>query len=112
MPNFVKDYVSELNLGEQNTNFALYKGQAIGDTPFFNPAYAFSIEHLRQLFFMFFWAGAYPRCCCASLGCFLHHEATTRIRKRLSSPLPCDHASVSTQLFCARDCEARTNKGH
>jgi hypothetical protein len=54
---FIRNYILDLNLGETNTKFLPYKGEALAYTPFFSLLYAFSLEHLRQLFFMYFWGG-------------------------------------------------------
>jgi hypothetical protein len=58
-PNFFKSYIFDLNLGELNTEYPAYKGNALSNTPFFSPNFIFSLVHLRQLFFMYFWGGGF-----------------------------------------------------
>jgi len=50
-----------LNLGDANTGFARYVGQAAGaDSIFFKWSYALSLDHLKDLLFMGWWSGSLP----------------------------------------------------
>jgi hypothetical protein len=53
---FIQQYVYTLNLGDINST-EIFLGQAFGMTPFFKPDYAFSVDHLKMIFFMLFWVG-------------------------------------------------------
>jgi hypothetical protein len=54
--NFLHQYIFTLNLGDNNS-IEQFVGQALGSSPFFKPAFAFSGDHLRIMFFMLFWTG-------------------------------------------------------
>lgn len=53
---FIQQYINTLNLGDVNST-EKFVGQAFGMTPFFKPAFAFSADHLKMMFFMLFWVG-------------------------------------------------------
>jgi hypothetical protein len=57
LPEFLKLYIHHLNLGERNTIYTAYRGNALAYTPFFTLKYSLSWSNLKDKFFMFFWGG-------------------------------------------------------
>ncbi len=53
---FLNQYIFTLNLGDNNS-IEQFVGQALGNSPFFKPTFAFSGDHIRMMFFMLFWTG-------------------------------------------------------
>jgi hypothetical protein len=56
LPNFIKNYISVLNLGDRNSP-ASEIGKAIQGTPFYKTQFAISWDNGKRLFFMQFWGG-------------------------------------------------------
>ncbi len=110
MLTFIKNYVYEMNLGEQNTLYPQYVGKALASTPFFSPAYALSMEHLGHLFFMFFWAGGLSPLLLAVAAPRLANHRPFAFLKRPSHSFDRDHVPLPTQLLRSHDCKDRADR--
>jgi hypothetical protein len=56
MPNFIKNYIAVLSLGDRNSP-ASEIGKAMQGTPFYKTQFAISWDNAKRLFFMLFWGG-------------------------------------------------------